>query len=154
MSARPIYLTPEGKRALEAELDRLAEHRRELLRRIQEDREVGASAEVAEPDTDRSDLAFAEGRIQTIEQQLRKAQMIPEVHDLSSVGLGSRVRVQDDDGEVDTYTIVGTPEANPVQGKISNESPVGRALIGKKVGEVAEVKTPNGSMRLTIQDIT
>jgi transcription elongation factor GreA len=153
MSPRPIFLTVDGKRKLEEELDRLAMQRRGLLERIQEEREVGSFGDAAEPDSDRIDLAFVEGRIQTIELQLRTAQIIPEEHGKQVVGLGSRVEVEDDDGEHDSYTIVGTPEADPLHGRISNESPVGHALIGKKVGEVAEVVTPNGVVRFTIRAI-
>jgi transcription elongation factor GreA len=79
--------------------------------------------------------------------------MIPVDVDRTVVGLGSRVEVEDDDGEADSYMIVGTPEANPSQGKISNESPVGRALIGLRVGEVATVATPSGQMRYTVREI-
>ena len=153
MTFRPVYLTPEGKQALEAELERLAAQRQELLQRIQEEREVGSFSETSEPDSDRNDLAFVEGRMQTIDLQLRTAQMIPVDVDRTVVGLGSRVEVEDDDGETDSYMIVGTPEANPSQGKISNESPVGRALIGLRVGEVATVATPSGQMRYTVRKI-
>ena len=132
---------------------RLAVQRRGLLERIQEEREVGSFGDAAEPDSDRIDLSFVEGRIQTIELQLRTAQIIPEEHDHGVVGLGSSVEVEDEDGERDAYTIVGTPEADPLHGKISNESPVGHALIGKKVGEIAEVVTPNGVVRFTIRSI-
>ena len=153
MTFRPVYLTPEGKHALEAELERLAAQRQELLQRIQEEREVGSFSETSEPDSDRNDLAFVEGRMQTIDLQLRTAQMIPVDVDRTVVGLGSRVEVEDDDGEADSYMIVGTPEANPSQGKNSNESPVGRALIGLRVGEVATVATPSGQMRYTVREI-
>ncbi len=153
MSPRPVFLTPEGKRMLEDELDRLAMRRRELLERIQEEREVGSFAEASEPDSDRVDLAFVEGRTQTVELQLRTAQLIPVEHDLTVVGLGSTVEVEDDEGERDSYTIVGTPEADPARGRISNESPVGRALLGKRLGEVAEVVTPNGVVRFTVRAI-
>jgi transcription elongation factor GreA len=153
MSPRPIFLTAEGKRKLEEELDRLAFQRRALLERIQEEREVGSFGDSAEPDSDRIDLSFVEGRIQTIELQLRTAQIISEEHDHNIVGLGSSVEVEDEDGERDSYMIVGTPEADPLHGKISNESPVGHALIGMKVGDVAEVVTPNGVVRFTIRSI-
>lgn len=154
MSPRSVFLTAEGKARLEEELDRLAMQRRGLLERIQEEREVGSFNDAADPDSDRIDLAFVEGRIQTIELQLRTARIIPAEHDHDVVGLGSTVVVEDEDGARDTYMIVGSPEADPVHGRISNESPVGHALIGRRVGEDAVVKTPNGEVRFTVREIS
>jgi len=152
MGTKTVYLTPEGKASLQQELEQLLARRQELLQRIQEDREFGAFAEGSEPDADKSDLAFVEGKIITIENQLREAVVVTE-HDANQVSLGSTVTVVDPDGVEELYTIVGSPEARPTDGRISNESPVGKALIGKRVGEKTSVKTPSGSLDYTIKSI-
>ena len=152
MVAKTVYLTPEGKTALEQELDQLLARRQELLKRIQEEREFGAFAEGGEPDSDKNDLAFVEGKILTIENQLRQAVIVTS-HDASQVSMGSTVTVTDAEGEEETYTIVGAPEAQPLQGRISNESPVGKALMGKRVGDKVSVKVPNGALEYTIKAI-
>jgi transcription elongation factor GreA len=153
VATKPVYLTPEGKMALEEERDRLARRREELLKRIQEEREFGAFAEGSEPDADKTELAFVEGRILTIENQLRDAVVVAS-HDSTRVGLGSRVTVVDEDGIEEHYTIVGSPEAKPSEGRISNESPVGRALMGKSVGDRVSVKVPSGTLEYTIKSIS
>ena len=152
MVTRTVYLTPEGKAALEEELDQLLTRRQELLRRIQEEREFGAFAEGGEPDSDKSDMAFVEGKIQTIENQLREAVVVTS-HDATQVGLGSTVTVVDADGEEASYTIVGSPEARPTEGRISNVSPVGKALMGKRVGDKISVQVPSGALAYKIKSI-
>lgn len=153
MVAKTVYLTPEGKVALQEELERLMARRIELRRRIQDEREFGAFAEGSEPDADKTDLAFVEGKILTIENQLREA-VIVNTHDSVHVSLGSSVIVVDDEGVEETYTIVGSPEAQPTLGRISNESPVGQALIGKEVGARVSVKVPSGTLDYTIKSIS
>lgn len=153
MVAKTVYLTPEGKAELQEELKRLVARREELLKRIQDEREFGAFAEGSEPDSDKQDLAFLEGRVLTIENQLREAKIVAS-HDVTQVSLGSKVTVKGQDGEEETFTIVGSPEARPMEGKISNESPVGRAVIGKKVGAQVSVEVPSGTLLYTIQSIT
>jgi transcription elongation factor GreA len=152
MVTKRVYLTPEGKAALKQELDQLLARRQELLRRIQEEREFGAFAEGSEPDADKTDLAFVEGKILTIENQLKEA-VVVSTHDATQVSLGSTVTVVDADGVEETYTIVGSPEARPTEGRISNESPVGKALMGKHVGDKASVKVPSGAIEYTIKSI-
>jgi transcription elongation factor GreA len=152
MVAKQVYLTAEGKAQLEQELDRLLKRRQELLKRIQEEREFGAFAEGGEPDADKQDLAFVEGRILTIENQLREAVVVSE-HETTQVSLGSRVTVVDEEGTEESYVIVGSPEARPTEGKISNESPVGRALWGRKVGEKVKVSVPSGTLEYTVKSI-
>jgi transcription elongation factor GreA len=152
MVAKRVYLTPEGKAALKQELDQLLSRRQELLQRIQEEREFGAFAEGSEPDADKNDLAFVEGKILTIENQLKEAVLVT-THDATQVSLGSTVTVVDGDGVEESYTIVGSPEARPTEGRISNESPVGKALIGKHVGDKASVKVPSGAIEYTIKSI-
>ncbi len=152
MVSKQVFLTAEGKVQLKEELDRLLDQRQVLLKRIQEDREFGAFAEAGEPDSDKQDLAFVEGRILTIENQLRHAVIVTE-HDSGKVSLGSTVTVVDVDGVEETYLIVGSPEARPTEGKISNESPVGEALMNKKVGEKVSVRVPSGTLEYTIKSI-
>jgi transcription elongation factor GreA len=153
MVAKTVYLTPEGKLALQEELDRLLVRRAELRKRIQEEREFGAFAEGSEPDADKTDLAFVEGRILTIENQLREA-VIVSTHDSARVSLGSTVVVVDEDGVEESYTIVGSPEARPTDGRISNESPVGQALMGKVVGDKVSVEVPSGTLDYVIKSIS
>lgn len=153
MVAKAVYLTPEGKAELELELDRLFTRRQELRKRIQEEREFGAFAEGGEPDADKTDLAFLEGRILTIENQLRSAVII-STHDGNKVSLGCTVVVADLDGVEEQFTIVGSPEAHPEKGRISNESPVGRALMGKQVKDKVTVNVPSGTLEFTIKRIT
>jgi transcription elongation factor GreA len=152
MVTKRVYLTPEGKAALRQELDHLLARREELLKRIQEEREFGAFAEGSEPDADKTDLAFVEGKILTIENQLKEAVVVSS-HDATQVSLGSTVTVVDGDGVEESYTIVGSPEARPTEGRISNESPVGKALMGKHVGEKATVRVPSGDIEYTIKSI-
>ncbi|MGI8424182.1 MAG: GreA/GreB family elongation factor [Chloroflexota bacterium] len=152
MVAKQVYLTAEGKTRLEEELDRLLKRRQELLKRIQGEREFGAFAEGGEPDADKQDLAFVEGKILTIENQLRAAVVVSE-HDSTQVGVGSKVTLVDPEGTEESYVIVGSPEARPTDGKISNESPVGSALWGKKVGEKVKVDVPSGTLEYTIKSI-
>jgi transcription elongation factor GreA len=152
MVTKTVYLTAEGKVALEQELDRLLTQRQTLRQRIQEEREFGAFAEGGEPDADKNDLAFVEGRILTIENQLREA-VIVSTHDAAAVSFGSTATVTDSDGIEEKYTIVGSPEARPTQGRISNESPVGRALMGRRVGDKVSVKVPSGTLEYTIKAI-
>jgi transcription elongation factor GreA len=152
MVTKTVYLTPEGKEALRQELDRLLEHRQQLRQRVQEEREFGAFAEGSEPDADKNELSFLEGKILTIESQLREA-VVVRTHDSTQVSLGATVTVVGDDGVEEKYTIVGSPEARPSEGKISNESPVGRALMGKKVGAKTSVKVPSGTLEFTVKAI-
>ena len=152
MVAKTVYLTPEGKAALEQELDQLLTRRQELLKRIQEERDFGAFAEGGEPDADKTDLAFVEGKILTIENQLRHPVIVTS-HAADEVSLSSTVTVVDSDGAEETYTIVGAPEARPTEGRISNESPVGKALMGKKVGDKISVKVPSGALEYTVKAI-
>lgn len=152
MVTKTVYLTAEGKVALEQELDRLLTQRQTLRQRIQEEREFGAFAEGGEPDADKNDLAFVEGRILTIENQLREA-VIVSTHDAATVSFGSTATVTDEDGVEEKYTIVGSPEARPTEGRISNESPVGRALMGRRVGDKVSVKVPSGTLQYTVKSI-
>ncbi len=155
MQDKPVYLTREGLAKLEAELRYLREvRRREVAERLRAAKEFSDAEDNAEYEAARDEQAFIEGRILTLQTLLANVRLIDDhqqSHDI--VRLGSRVQVQDDDGETEEFIIVGSAEANPRAGKISNESPVGRALLGHRLGETVEVLTPAGVRRLTITAI-
>jgi transcription elongation factor GreA len=138
-------LTPEGAERLQAELDQLVRVRRpEVIARIRTAKEHGDLKENSEYHAAREEQSFLEGRIQAIEARLRTAVIVTAPAAGSRVGLGSVVTV-DDDGEEIRYTIVGAAEADVAHGRISSASPVGRALIGKDVGDVVTAATPAGA---------
>jgi len=155
MHDKPVFLTPEGRAKLEAELKQLREVRRpEVAEQIRSSKEFTDTDDNAEFEEAKNEQAFVEGRILTLEKLLANAVIIEanhQVHD--AVGLGLTVTVLDEDGEAEKYTIVGSAEVDALNGRISNESPVGRALLGKRVGDVVEVNTPNGALRLTVSAI-
>ncbi len=153
MTNQTVYLTPEGQQSLQEELSQLMIQRREITKRIQEEREFGAFAEGGDFDEAKNELAFVEGKIRSIQQQLRNAVVVKE-HTTRTVGLGSHVVVKRADGSQGTYTIVGSPEASPREGRISNESPIGQALVGTGVGDEISVEVPAGTLSLTVLEIT
>ncbi|GIV98409.1 MAG: transcription elongation factor GreA [Herpetosiphonaceae bacterium] len=152
MSEKPVYLTREGRAQLEAELEELLTvGRKQVQERIHQARDLGDISESGEYEDAKNQQAFVEGRILEIKNLLRKAQLIDEENgDNREVRLGSSVTVRYEDGDEETYTIVGSAEANPRAGKISNESPIGAALIGKRARQKISVQTPSGTMKLTI----
>lgn len=149
MSDRPVYLTPEGYEALEQELNHLKTVRRqEVAKRLHEALGEGELIENAELEDARREQSFVEGRIIALEEQLRKAKIIgASENNNGCVGIGSTVTVQEQ-GQPDTevYFVVGSAEADPRKGRISNESPLGMALLGKRVGEKAIVRAPDGDI--------
>ncbi|HRJ06584.1 MAG TPA: transcription elongation factor GreA [Candidatus Saccharibacteria bacterium] len=146
---KKIYqITKDGKRELEAELAKLKARRGEIAEKIAEARDYGDLSENAEYDAAREDQGLVESRIAEIEDILLNAELIKSSKK-SSVGLGSKVELKNG-GKPVTYHIVGPVEANPVEGKISNESPIGVALMGKKVGDKAVVSTPKGDINYKI----
>lgn len=155
MAEKPIFLTPEGRAKLEAELENLRTVRRaEVAERIHSAKEEGDIMENSAYDEAKNEQAFVEGRIMTIEQMLKNAVIIDETRVSDVVGIGSYVTVVErGDDEDEVYQIVGSAEADPSRGRISNESPVGRALIGKRVGEDVTVKIPDGVRHLTVTEI-
>jgi transcription elongation factor GreA len=155
MHEKPVFLTPEGRAKLEGELKHLREVRRpEIAERIRLSKEYTDTDDNAEFEEAKNEQAFVEGRILTLEKLLANAVAISADHSFhDSVRIGSDVEVSLDDGEVERYTIVGSAEVDPVHGKISNESPVGRALLGRRLGETVEVKIPAGTLRLRITAI-
>ena len=154
MDGQPTFLTPEGYRQLEQELNYLRTVRRqEVARRLHQALAEGDILENAELEDARNEQAFVEGRILTLENMLRNAVIIKEEGPRETVGLGSRVTVVEGDGPPETYHIVGSAEADPAKGLISNESPLGRALMGRKVGEKAVVNAPDGVLVFKIVGI-
>lgn len=148
------FLTKEGRTRLEAELHELKTVKRpEIIRRIQEAKEFGELSEGNEPDEVKNDQAFTEGRIMMLERLLRDAVVVSE-HSSDSVSIGATVDIRDESKDNRKFTIVGTEEIDLASGKISNESPLGRALVGRKVGEKFSVDTPAGSRSYEIVGIT
>jgi transcription elongation factor GreA len=154
MPDRTVYLTLEGFKRLDGELEHLRTVKRpEVSDRIRNSKDMNDVTDNAEYDEAKSEQSFIEGRIVELELTLASAQIIADGGSTDYVGLGSRVKVKDDEGEEDEYRIVGSMEADAKRGLISNESPVGRALLGKKPGESATVVAPGGSFDLTVVTI-
>ena len=154
MPERAVYVTREGLKKLDEELEELRNVKRPAVsERIRRAKEFTDTVDNAEYDEAKTEQSFIEGRVQEIELALANAQIIGEGPASDTVDLGSHVTVKDEDGVEEKYTIVGSVEADPRHGLISNESPVGQALLGKKVGEKATVSAPGGSFALTIVEV-
>ncbi|MBA3329818.1 MAG: transcription elongation factor GreA [Actinobacteria bacterium] len=153
---KEVILTEEGYEKLKQEIDFLSsDKRREVADRIRVAREFGDISENAEYDDAKNEQALLEHRIALLQERLAAARVI-EAGDVSSdaVSIGSRVKLKDmDAGETVEYYIVGSAEADPAERKLSNESPVGKAIIGRKKGEVVDVVAPRGSLKFKILDI-
>jgi transcription elongation factor GreA len=153
MADKPTYLTRDGRAKLEAELELLTTvERKGVAERIAAAKELGDISESGEYEDAKKSQALLEGRIREIKSLLSRAEMIDEDHvGNGEVRVGSQVTVRfEDDGEEETWTIVGSAEANPRQGRISNESPIGSAMLGKRARHKVTVQTPSGVMKLTI----
>ena len=152
---QPTYLSREGLEKLKAELEHLRTVRRqEVASQIQQSRERGGTVSNAEYEEAKNELAFTEGRNLTLDNIINNAVIIDDNHGSSdSVEVGSTVTVENQDGKSLEYTITGSAEADPSQGRISNVSPIGKSLLGKRVGEVTEVNVPSGKIRLQIVSI-
>ena len=157
MATEKVFpMTQAGKDKLVQELEYLKSvKRKEVVERIKIARSFGDLSENSEYDSAKEEQAFVEGRITTLENMIRNAKIIAEGEVTSdSVTLGSSVTfVELPDGEEETYTIVGSAEADPFEGKISNDSPIAKSLIGKKVGDQVSVQTPGGEMSVRIVSI-
>ena len=151
--AHQTYLTPEGEAKLKTELAELTGRRREeLAQRLRSAIQMGDLSENADYHKAKEDQAFLEGRIQEIEAALRTAVIIEKKYG-DTVTVGSSVTIQEENFSPETYHVVGAKEADPRNGKISNESPIGRALMDHKVGDVVETETPDGKIALKILKI-
>jgi transcription elongation factor GreA len=148
------FLTKEGFQKLQEELDQLRTvKRQEVADRLHEAMEGGELIENAEYEAAKNEQAFVEGRIQELEMLLATARVIEEEehnHRDGQVSVGSTVTIQEQGFETETYTIVGAAEANPREGKISNESPIGKAILNHDVGETVTVETPSGTYKVKI----
>ncbi|MDR6122265.1 transcription elongation factor GreA [Bacillus sp. SLBN-46] len=157
MATEKVFpMTQAGKDKLVQEVEYLKSvKRKEVVERIKIARSFGDLSENSEYDSAKEEQAFVEGRITTLENMIRNAKIIAEVENASdSVTLGSSVTfVELPDGEEETYSIVGSAEADPFEGKISNDSPIAKSLLGKKVGEQVSVQTPGGEMSVRIVSI-
>ncbi len=155
--AKPIILTPEGLQKLEQELETLkVSGRKDIAEKIKIARGFGDLSENAEYDAAKDAQAAMEKRIGELEEMLKNVQVVQHSEvGTDVVSILSKVKVYDEDmEEEETYTIVGTTEADPDENKISDESPIGTALLGKKVGDVVTVETPGGSFELKIIEIS
>jgi transcription elongation factor GreA len=155
-TVKEVILTAEGYEKLKQEIEYLSnEKRREVAERIRIAREFGDIAENSEYDDAKNEQAMLEHRIATLEERLRSARVI-EANEVTAdvVSIGSHVRLKDvDANQTIEYHIVGSAEANPAEYRLSNESPVGKAIMGRKKGETVEVTTPRGSLKYKILEI-
>jgi transcription elongation factor GreA len=154
MASQVVYLTAEGLKKLEEDLEHLRTVRRqEVAQRLREAMEGGELIDNAEYEADKNEQAFIEGRILELEHKLAQATLIEPGESTDVVRIGSTVIVKQDNKKRETYTIVGAAEANPKEGLISNESPLGIALLDHQVGDEVEVDAPVGILRFRIVKI-
>ena len=154
MNNKPTYISKDGLEKLRQELEEMVSVRRpEIAQRIHDAKEHGDLTENAEYEDAKNEQAFVEGRIQTLEALIKNATIIDENHSTDHVQIGSTVSVESGDGP-ETFTIVGSTEAKPTEGRISNESPVGRALLGHRKGETINVQVPAGDIAYKIVSIS
>lgn len=150
---KPVYVSAEGLKKLEDELEQLRTVRRkEVAERIHAAMEFGDYSENSELEDAKNEQAFVEGRIMTLEQMLKKAVVIEGNGHHDQVELGSSIVVEVE-GERESYQLVGSAEASPKDGRISNESPVGRALLGHHAGDVVRANVPNGVIEMKILQV-
>ncbi len=155
MADKEVVLTAEGLKKIEVKLDYLKSiRRREVAERIKQAIDFGDISENSEYEDAKNEQAFIEGEIMDLEETLRNAKVIEQGINSDLVTLGSTVEIKDlEFGDILTYTIVGSAEADPTAERISNESPVGKAILGKKAGSIVEVNVPAGILKYEIIDI-
>ena len=155
VSEKKYPMTVAGKQKLEEELENMKIVKRvEVVERIKVARSHGDLSENSEYDAAKEDQAFVEGRISTLESMIRNALIITEDHKTDTAQLGSTVTFREiPDGELETYTIVGSAEADPLEGLISNDSPIAKGILGGKKGEKVKITTPGGDMQVEITEI-
>jgi len=153
---RRYYMTQEGKEKLEKELEELKTVRRpEVVERIKIARSFGDLSENSEYDAAKDEQAFVESKIAQLEKMIRNAVIIESDDNNDEVQLGKRVKfIELPDGEEEEYQIVGSAEADPFEGKISNDSPMAKSLLGKKVGDIVQVSTPGGDIEVKIVEVS
>ena len=153
---KEVLLTEEGLEKLKQELEVLrTEKRHEVADRLKEAIAQGDLSENSEYDAAKEEQAFIEARIVSLENMIRNAKIISQgAQDRNVVSIGAKVTIQElPEGDVESYTIVGSAESDPLSGRISNESPIGAELIGKKVGEIVDVPVPSGTIQFKIVEI-
>lgn len=155
MTAGANYLTAEGAARLQAELEFLkGPGRIDLAKRLRAAIQQGDLSENADYTAAKEEQSFMEGRIQELESILKNHVIIDDLkQSFDIVNIGSKVTIQEEDFEPETYHVVGPKEADPRRGRISHESPIGRALIGRKVGELVSAETPTGIIRFKLMKI-
>ncbi len=153
-NTKEVYLTAEGLEEIKKELDVLKlEKRPEIIQALKDARALGDLSENAEYDAARNEQAIVEARILELEQMIEKAVVIKEVNK-EVVSIGTKVTIEYvEDGEQDDYSIVGSKEADPFANKISNESPIAKAIMGMRVGDIVSVESPNGKYDVKIVQI-
>lgn len=155
MSEREIYLTPEGAERLRLELHELRGPRRDALAlRLRQAVQQGDLTENADYIAAKEEQAFLEGRIQELETILKEAIIVEHEGPRTEVTIGATVVVAIDGSGIETYQVVGVKEVNPRQGRISHESPVGSALMGKRAGDVVIAQTPRGAIQMHILEVS
>ncbi|KZE40052.1 transcription elongation factor GreA [Bhargavaea cecembensis] len=148
-------MTQAGKEKLIEELEYLKTvKRKEVVERIKVARSFGDLSENSEYDSAKEDQAFIEGRISTLESMIRNAEIIEDNGDDDRVQLGKTVTFKEMDGDEESYTIVGSAEADPFEGRISNDSPIAKGLLGRTVGDRVKIMTPGGEMDVEITSIS
>lgn len=147
-----VVLTPEGLQKLKDEVLELKNRRKGVIARIQTAKEFGDLSENAEYDDARNEQSFVEGRLQELEDMIKRAKIVSKKAGGTSVGLGSKVTVEVD-GEKEEYELVGANESDPTKGKVSVESPIGKALIGATKGETVLVTTPSGKLEYKVVSV-
>jgi transcription elongation factor GreA len=154
MTDQPVFLTKDGYKKLEEELEQLRTKRRaEVAERLHDAMEGGELIENAEYESAKNEQAFVEGRILTLETMLSNAIIIEEGGPQDIVRVGSKVAIQEGTNQPEQYVIVGAAEANPKEGRISNQSPLGQALLGRKTGDEIRVNAPAGVLTFRVLSV-
>ena len=152
---KQTYITEEGLNKLKEELDLLKNtKRKEIANRIKEAKELGDLSENAEYQEAKEEQSFVENRVLELESIIRNVNLIKKDKKANEITVGSTIEVEKDSGDKFTYTIVGSSEADPTKGLISNESPIGMAFLGKKVGDEAQVEAPSGAIKFKVLKIS
>jgi len=151
MNKKKTYLTDAGIQKLNNELtDLTTKQRPELAKRLREAIQMGDLKENADYHAAKEDQAFIEGRILEVQEMLRSSVLISNQIDKQEVSIGSTVTISEDNSDEEQYTLVGSAEADPTMGRISHESPIGQAIIGKSIGDSVQVSTPGGNITFEI----
>ncbi len=153
--AREVILTADGRKKIEEELEELKSVKRpEIAEKIKIARSFGDLSENSEYDEAKNEQAKVEARIADLEAMLKNAKMVEESGDASKIGIGTKVKIYDETyEEEDVYQVVGSAEADPLEGRISDESPIGMALLGHVAGETVVAEAPQGDIKIRILEI-